>query len=390
MSYIYSAFRLHKSLKGKISVHSKVNLKLKKFLSLAYTPGVGEVVNYIYRKQESVWDLTIKNNTVAVITDGSAVLGLGNVGPFAALPVMEGKCAIFKEFADINAFPICLKTQNIDEIVATIINISPVFGGINLEDISAPRCFEIEKRLQKALDIPVMHDDQHATSIVVLTALINACKVVDKEFKKCKVVIVGAGAAGTAITKLLNYLNIENILVVDSQGIISKYRKDLPRYKKELVIITNQNNFEGDLQKAAVKADILIGVSKKGLFTKQIIQFMSKNPVVFALANPDPEVTPSNAKKWGVAVYASGRSDYPNQVNNALVFPGFFKGLLEGKITKITNQMKVNVAKTLATLINKPTPNYFIPSIFDKRVVPTIAKSIIDANNLLFGVKIEI
>jgi len=378
-NYRNGALSLHKKLHGKLTISSKTSLLTKKKLSLVYTPGVAHAVNYICRNPASIYDLTIKNNTIAVITDGSAVLGLGNVGPEAALPVMEGKCAIFKEFADINAFPICLKTQNIDEIVATIINISPVFGGINLEDISAPRCFEIEKRLQKALDIPVMHDDQHATSIVVLAALINACKVVDKELKKCKVVIVGAGAAGTTITKLLNYLNIKNILVVDSQGIISRYRKELPRYKKELVIITNQNNLEGDLQKAAIKADILIGVSKKGLFTKQIIQSMSKNPVVFALANPDPEVTPSNAKKWGVAVYASGRSDYPNQVNNALVFPGFFKGLLEGKITKITNQMKVNVAKTLAALINKSTPNYFIPSIFDKRVVPTIAKSIIDA-----------
>lgn len=365
------ALNLHRKLQGKLSITSKLPLNSKETLSFLYTPGVAAAVNYIHKKKEAVYDLTIKRDTIAVITDGSAVLGLGNVGPEAALPVMEGKCAIFKDFAGINAFPICLATQDVDAIVETVKHISPVFAGINLEDISAPRCFEIEKRLQD-LGIPVMHDDQHATAIVVLAALINATKMVKRDLNRSKIVIVGCGAAGTAIIKLLAFLKIKNILAVDRHGILSANRKDLTNYKQELIRITNPENISGDLINASADADILIGVSAKGIFTKKIIRSMVENPIVFALANPDPEVDLADAKKWGVKIYASGRSDYPNQVNNALVFPGFFKGLLKNRITKITDQMKINTAYTLASLIKNPTPQKFIPSIFDKRIVPTI------------------
>lgn len=377
MNNYQKALKLHRKLQGKLTIISKFPLKDKKGLSLIYTPGVAEAVNYIHKKPESVADLTIKRNSIAVITDGSAVLGLGNVGAEAALPVMEGKCAIFKEFADINAFPICLATQNVDKIIETIKNISPVFGGINLEDISAPRCFEIEERLQKILDIPVMHDDQHATAIVVLAGLYNASKIVKKDLQACKIVIVGAGSAGIAITKLLHHLKIKNVILVDSQGILSKSRINLPLYKKEVISITNPENESGDLSTAVLKADVLIGVSTKDIFTKEIIQSMNKDSIVFALANPDPELKENDAKKWGVAVYANGRSDCQNQINNALVFPGFFKGLLKARITKITNQMKINAALSLASLIKNPTSKHFTPAIFDKRVVPIIAKSII-------------
>ncbi|MFH1781988.1 MAG: malic enzyme-like NAD(P)-binding protein, partial [Patescibacteria group bacterium] len=310
------------------------------------------------------------------ISDGSAVLGLGNVGPEAALPVMEGKCAIFKEFAGINAFPICLKTQDVDEIVRTVIYISPVFGGINLEDISAPRCFEIEQKLQKALDLPVMHDDQHATAIAVLAGLFNAVKIVEKRLDQCKIVIVGCGAAGTAIAKLLAYIKLNNIIMVDSQGIISKDRLNLLPYKQELAGFTNKKNINGDLEKAVRHADILIGVSSKNIITEDMIKSMHENPIVFAMANPDPEVSFNNACKWGIKVFATGRSDYPNQINNALIFPGLFQGFLKAKVTKITSQMKVNAAGALASLVRKPAPACFIPSIFDKRVAPTIAKSV--------------
>lgn len=376
MRTVNEALKLHRKLEGKLSIGSKISLSSKKILSLVYTPGVAAAVNFINKNKQSVYDLTIKNNTIAVISDGSAVLGLGNVGPEAALPVMEGKCAIFKEFAGINAFPICLKTQDADEIVKTVINISPVFGGINLEDISAPRCFEIEQKLQKALALPVMHDDQHATAIVVLAGLFNAVKIVKKRLNQCKMVVVGCGAAGTAIAKLLAYIKLNNIIMVDSQGIISKDRLNLSPYKQELTNLTNKNNIHGDLKTAVRNADILIGVSSKDIFTKEIIKSMHKDPIVFALANPDPEVSFNNALKWGIKIFATGRSDFPNQINNALIFPGLFKGFLEAKVTKVTSQMKVNAAKALASLIKKPAAANFIPSIFDKRVVPTISKSL--------------
>lgn len=371
-----TALNLHKKLKGKLEICSRISLNNRKYLSLMYTPGVAEAVKSIQKDPNQIFNLTIKNNTIAVITDGSAVLGLGNVGAEAALPVMEGKCAIFKEFSGINAFPICLKTQSVDEIVMCVKNISPAFAAINLEDISAPRCFEIENKLQN-LGIPVMHDDQHATAIVVLAGLINAATVVKKDLKLCKTVIAGAGAAGTAVAKLLSFYGLKNIILVDSKGIISNKRNDLEAYKKDLLLLTNRTNQSGNIIQAVKNADILIGVSQKGIFTKEVIKSLNNKSIVFALANPDPEISKVNAKKWGVAVYANGRSENQNQVNNALVFPGFFKGLIRKKITSITNSMKLNTAIALASLIKKPTFNNFIPSIFDKRIVPTIVKSML-------------
>ncbi|MCL4339189.1 NADP-dependent malic enzyme [Patescibacteria group bacterium] len=371
--------QLHRKLRGKLLVKSKIRIKTRSILSKVYTPGVAQAVKRIAQNSTDLFDLTIKSNTVAVISDGSAVLGLGNVGAEAALPVMEGKCAIFREFAGINAFPICLNTQNSNEIVDTIKNISPVFGAINLEDISAPRCFEIEEKL-KILNIPVMHDDQHATAIVVLAGLINSAKIVNKDLKSCKIVINGVGAAGCAIAKLLNFYGIYNLILVDSRGIINKKRNDLLPYKKDLLNISNPNNIDGDLLKAAKSSDILIGVSQKDLFTSNIIKSMALNSIVFALANPDPEVSRKNAQKWGISIYANGRSDCRNQINNALVFPGFFKGLLKSKSRKVTNMMKVAAAQTLASLIPHPTANRFIPSIFDKRVVPVLEKSVIQSS----------
>lgn len=374
MTNTNEAIDLHKKLGGKIAVVSKLSLKNKKRLSLSYTPGVASAVRAIATDPKQVYALTIKQNAVAVVSDGSAVLGLGNVGAEAAMPVMEGKCMIFREFAGIDAFPLCLKTQNTDEIVTIIKNIAPTFGGINIEDISAPRCFEIEKRLQD-LGIPVMHDDQHATAIVVLAALYNAVKIVDKKLEPLKIVVVGSGAAGTATIKLLSFVGIKNILSVDSKGIISKKRQDLNPSKHELLSITNPDDIDGDLMKAAKNADVLIGVSTKGLFTEEIVKSMSSKPIIFAMANPDPEILPTDAKKWGVAVIGTGRSDYPNQINNALVFPGFFKGLLQNRITRVTSEMKLAAAKALSDLISQPTPDNFIPSILDTRVVPAIVGS---------------
>lgn len=368
------ALLLHKKLRGKLEVRSKHRLKNKKDLSLLYTPGVAEAVSIISRNKEAVYDLTIKNNSVAVITDGSAVLGMGNVGPEAALPVMEGKCAIFKEMAGIDAYPVCLSTQNTEQIVQTIKNISPGFGGINLEDISAPRCFAIEENLQ-SLGIPVVHDDQHATSIVVLAGLMNAVKLVNKTLKECRVTVAGAGAAGTAIVKLLHDYGVKNIILVDSEGIISSKRTDLPLYKQKLLRITNKEDITGNLENAANKADILIGVSIKGLFNRRVIENLKTGAIVFALANPDPEISEKEARQWGVKVYANGRSDCNNQINNALVFPGFFKGLLKYRITKVSQKMKLKASSAIAELIRKPSVKNFIPDIFDDRLVEAIAES---------------
>lgn len=368
------AIKLHKKLQGKLEIKSKVKLSNKHILSLVYTPGVGNVVQTILDNPHSIYDSTIKKNTIAVITDGSAVLGLGNTGPEAALPVMEGKCAIFRELAGLNAFPICLKTQDTEDIVNTVVNISPVFGGINLEDISAPRCFEIERRLQQKLNIPVMHDDQHATAIIVLAGLINATKIVKKDLRESKIVISGIGAAGTATAKLLISYGCRNMFLVDSEGIINCYRRDIDHYKKELAQITNYEKVSGGLINATQKADVLIGLSKKDLFTEEVIKSMGGNSVVFALANPDPEITENNAIKWGVKVYANGRSDCKNQINNALVFPGFFKGLLGVRKKIIPANLKIKVATTIAGLVGNPTTGKFIPSIFDKSLVTSILR----------------
>lgn len=369
------AIVLHKKLQGKIEVRSKIRLNTRAVLSLAYTPGVGEAVRYIHQNPESVFQMTMKQNTVAVVSDGSAVLGLGNVGAKAAIPVMEGKCAIFKEFAGVDAFPICVETQNVDEIVTIIRNIAPIFGGINMEDISAPRCFQIEERLQD-LGIPVMHDDQHATAMIVLAALVNAVKVAKKEISQLKIVFSGAGAAADSTIRLLAKLKPNDIIVVDSQGIISPKRNDLNSYKKSLLKITNKNDISGNLADAAKNADVLVGLSRKDLFTEEIVRSLAPNPIIFAMANPYPEIMPEDAKKWGVKIIGTGRSDYPNQINNSSVFPGFFKGLLKYRITKITDEMKLTAAYAIAGLIKKPTAENFIPSIFDKRVVPAIVKSL--------------
>ena len=362
------AINLHRRYQGKLKVASKIPLRNLKDLSLVYTPGVGAVSSLIAKNKKLVRDLTFKRNSVAVISDGSAVLGLGNIGPEAALAVMEGKAVIFKEFADIDAIPIVLNTQDTEKIIEIVKAISPTFGGINLEDISAPRCFEIEERLKKELDIPVMHDDQHGTAIVVLAALINAAKVVKKKLTGLKIVISGAGPAGTATAKLLLKAGMRNITVVDSKGIISVKRQDLLPYKKELARITNPEELTG--------ADVFIGLSRPNILKPIHIKKMAKSAIVFAMANPVPEIMPDVAKKAGAAIVATGRSDFPNQINNALVFPGVFRGALNHQVRQITDKMKIRAAYALAGLIKKPNSRHIIPSIFDKRLVKTVAKAI--------------
>ena len=370
------AINLHKRYHGKLKVASKIPLRNLKDLSLLYTPGVGAVSSLIAKNKKLARDLTFKGNSVAIVSDGSAVLGLGNIGPEAALAVMEGKAVIFKEFADIDAIPIVLSTQDTEKIIEIVKAISPTFGGINLEDISAPRCFEIEDQLKKELDIPVMHDDQHGTAIVVLAALINAVKVVKKKLAGLKIVISGAGPAGAATAKLLLKAGIKNIVMVDSKGIISTKRRDLVLYKKELVKITNPKKLFGDFDKAIKNADVFIGLSRPNVFFASDVKKMAKSAIVFAMANPIPEIMPDVAKKAGAAIVATGRSDFPNQINNALAFPGIFRGALDHQVRQITDKMKMKAAYALAGLIRKPNPNKIIPSIFDKRVVKTVAKTI--------------
>jgi len=370
------SLRLHKKFGGKIEITPKVKLKTPYDLSLAYTPGVAEVSREIAKNPKKALDYTCKKNMVAVVSDGSAVLGLGNQGALAAIPVMEGKCAIFKQFAGVDAFPICLDTQDPKEIIKTVKNIAPSFSGINLEDISAPNCFQVEKTLAKILNIPVFHDDQHGTSIVVLAGLINALKVVKKEIKDVKIVINGAGSAGVAITKLLLAYGAKKIILLDSKGIISRKRDYLYPHKKEMIKFLLKEPSEGRLEEALVSADVFIGVSQGNILKKNYVKLMKKDPIVFALANPTPEIDPSSAKEALVKVMATGRSDFPNQLNNALVFPGFFKGLLAGRISKVTEKMKLDVAKALSSLVEKPTSEKIIPSIFDKRVVETVANAV--------------
>ena len=370
------SLQIHKKLEGKIAVQSKASLRTRADLSLFYTPGVGAVSSYIAKHKKELRNYTIKRNTVAIISDGSAVLGLGNIGPEGALPVMEGKAMIFKEFAGIDAFPIVLATQEVDEIVATVKNVAPVFGGINLEDISAPRCFEIEARLKKGLDIPVMHDDQHGTAIVVLAALINAFRVVKKDIRRSTVVIAGAGAAGTAVGKLLHRYGVGELVLFDSKGILGIHRHDLTPMKKELVKISNRRHLQGAVEVALADADAVVGVSGPNTITEAHIQLMAKRPIVFALANPVPEIMPNLAHHAGAAVVASGRSDFPNQVNNALAFPGIFRGALDHGVRQITDEMKLKAAKALAGIIKKPTAEKIIPSVFDKKVVRAVANAI--------------
>lgn len=363
-------FNLHRG--GKLSVNSKISLKSQSDLAMAYTPGVGRICTAIAQDPEKLYSLTIKQNTVAIVTDGSAVLGLGNLGPAGALPVMEGKAMLFKEFAGIDAFPICLSTQDTDEIVRTVKNIAPVFGGVNLEDIAAPRCFEIERRLRQELDIPVFHDDQHGTAIVSLAALINALKLVKKSLSEIRIVINGAGAAGIAIARLLKKAGAETIWMCDSKGILSLSRTDLNEEKREFAV-----KAQGSLPGALQGADVFLGVSVPGVLTPEMVKSMAKDPIVFAMANPIPEIQPEYIAS-DVAVMATGRSDYPNQINNVLAFPGVFRGALDCRASTITTTMYLEAAFAIASLVS-PTDldaEHIIPSVFDKRVATAVANAV--------------
>ena len=366
----------HKAVAGKIETRGRVRLKKKEDFSTFYTPGVGVISTHLAKKPEDARLYSLKRNSVAIISDGSAVLGLGNIGPYGALPVMEGKALIFRELAGIDAWPIVLDTQDPKEIVETVLRIAPGFGGINLEDIKAPECFYVERELIKALNIPVMHDDQHGTAIVVLAGLINAAKVVKKPLKKLTVAIAGAGAAGVAVAKLLYAAGITDIVLVDRKGVIVKGRKDLNESKKELAAFTNPRGVAGSVQDALTDADVFIGVSGPGLLAAADIERMADRAIVFALSNPVPEIMPEEAKKGGAAVIATGRSDFPNQVNNALVFPGIFRGALDKGVREITEASKLRAAKALAALVGKPTAQKIIPDILDKRVVPAVARAV--------------
>jgi malate dehydrogenase (oxaloacetate-decarboxylating) len=363
-------FNLHRG--GKISVTSRIPLKSVSDLAMAYTPGVGRICTAIAQNPEEVYNLTIKKNTVAIVTDGSAVLGLGNLGPDAALPVMEGKAMLFKEFAGIDAFPICLATQDTDEIVRTVKNLAPVFGGVNLEDIAAPRCFEIERRLRSELDIPVFHDDQHGTAIVTLAALFNALKLVHKSMAEIRIVINGAGAAGVAIARLLRKAGAEKIWMCDSKGIISTSRTDLTEEKREFAV-----KAQGTLAGAMQGADVFIGVSAPGVLTPEMVQSMAKDPIIFAMANPIPEIQPELVSK-DVAVIATGRSDYPNQINNVLAFPGVFRGALDCRAGTISIRMYLEAASAIASLVKPSDLNreHIIPSVFDERVASAVAAAV--------------
>lgn len=368
-----NSIQLSKKIGGKIEIKSKVKLT-KENLPVLYTPGVADISKAIAKNKKLSKKYTIRKNSVAVVSDGSAVLGLGNIGPEAALPVMEGKALLFKELAKIDAVPIVLDTQNSQEIVETVKYLAPTFGGINLEDISAPRCFEIEEKLKKDLDIPVMHDDQHGTAIVVLAGLINALKVVKKSIKKVKIVISGAGAAGTAITKLLIKYGAKNIVVIDSRGIIYKERKGgLNEAKMEIAQLTNSSNLKGTLRDALKEADVFIGVSAPRLLTKKDVATMNKKAVVFSMANPVPEIMPDQAKAGGARIVASGRSDFPNQLNNILAFPGIFRGALDNDVKVITENHKIKAARAIAGLIKKPTASKIIPGVFNKQVLKVVA-----------------
>jgi malate dehydrogenase (oxaloacetate-decarboxylating) len=377
MDYNELSLKRHKELKGKIAISLKDNPNSKDQLSIYYTPGVAAVSSYVAEHPEETRDYTWLNNNVAVISDGSAVLGLGNIGPYGALPVMEGKAMLFKHFADIDALPIVLDVHSADEIVAAVKAIAPSFGAINLEDIAAPICFEVEDRLKAELLIPVMHDDQHGTAIVTLAGLINATKVTGRALKDCKIVVIGAGAAGTAIMKLLHEYAQPEILAVDSRGIVSKDRTDLNPEKAKLLSFTNPKNISGSLADALKDADVFIGVSKPDLLTAELIALMQTDPIVFAMANPSPEIMPDVAQAAGVAVLATGRSDFPNQVNNALAFPGIFRGALDNHVHHITDVHKIAATEVLASLVDKPTADTIIPSVMDERIVPAIAKVIV-------------
>ncbi len=372
------ALMLHEQWNGKISTESKCEIKTREDLALAYTPGVAEPCKVIAKEPDSAYKYTIKSNTVAVVSDGSAVLGLGNIGPLAAMPVMEGKAVLFKEFGGVNAFPICLDTQDTEEIIKTVVNIAPAFGGINLEDISAPRCFEIETRLKELLDIPVFHDDQHGTAIVVLAGIINSLKVTGKNKEDCRVVVNGAGSAGIAISKLLLTYGFKHLMLCDKCGIISKNTEGLNYMQKSMTEVTNLEGKQGSLADAMKGADIFVGVSAPGIVTADMVKSMNKDAIIFAMANPVPEIMPDVAKEAGAKVVGTGRSDFPNQVNNVVAFPGIFKGALEGRAKQITEKMKLAAAEAIAGLVDKDrlSEEFILPEAFDKRVVEAVSNAV--------------
>lgn len=378
MSTNEKALMLHEEWNGKLETTSKCTVKSREDLALAYTPGVAEPCKIIAKDKEAAYKYTIKSNTVAVISDGSAVLGLGNIGSYAAMPVMEGKAVLFKEFGGINAFPICLDTQDTEEIIKTIVHIAPAFGGINLEDISAPRCFEIEDRLKKLLTIPVFHDDQHGTAIVVLAGIINALKVVGKHKEECSVVVNGAGSAGIAITKLLLTYGFKHVTMCDKVGILSKDTKDLNWMQKEMMNVTNLENKSGSLADALKNADIFVGVSAPGIVSAEMVSSMNKDAILFAMANPVPEIMPDVAKAAGAKVVGTGRSDFPNQVNNVVAFPGIFKGALEGRATQITEDMKLAAALAIAGLVDEKdlSEDNIMPEAFEPRVAQVVSDAV--------------
>lgn len=372
------ALLMHEKWNGKLETVSKTPVKTREDLAIAYTPGVAEPCKVIAKDKEAAYKYTMKANTVAVVSDGSAVLGLGNIGPYAAMPVMEGKAVLFKEFGNVNAVPICLDTQDTEEIIKAVTYLAPGFGGINLEDISAPRCFEIEERLKEILDIPVFHDDQHGTAIVVLAGVINALKVVGKKKEECRVVVNGAGSAGVAITKLLLTYGFPNIIMCDKVGIVSKDTEGLNWMQKKMTEVTNLNNETGSLADALKGADIFIGVSAPNIVTPEMVASMNRDSILFAMANPVPEIMPDVAKAAGARVVGTGRSDFPNQVNNVVAFPGIFKGALEGRATQITEEMKLAAAEAIAGLVpaDKLSDDNIMPEAFDPQVAEVVADAV--------------
>lgn len=381
MDYRKESLKLHGEWKGKVEVVARAKVDNKDALSLAYTPGVAEPCLEIQKDYNKSWELTRRWNMVAVITDGTAVLGLGDIGPEAGMPVMEGKCVLFKEFGDVDAFPLCVRTKDVDEFVRTVYNISGSFGGINLEDISAPRCFEIEEKLKEMCDIPIFHDDQHGTAVVVSAALINATKLTGKPLGECKAVINGSGAAGIAIAKLLMTLGLKDVILCDRSGAIYEGRDNLNSSKEAIAKVTNRGMTKGSLKDAVVGADVFIGVSAPGVLTQDMIKTMNADPIVLAMANPTPEIMPDEAKAAGAKIVGTGRSDFPNQINNVVAFPGIFRGALDVRASAITENMKIAAAYAIASLVDddKLEPEYILPYAFDPRIKDTVAKAVADA-----------
>ena len=380
MTNAEKALQLHEEWNGKFETTPKMKIQTREDLALAYTPGVAEPCKVIAKDKEAAYKYTIKSNTIAVVSDGSAVLGLGNIGAHAAMPVMEGKAVLFKEFGNVNAVPVCLDTQDTEEIIKTVVNIAPAFGGINLEDISAPRCFEIETRLKELLDIPVFHDDQHGTAIVVLAGIINGLKVTGKTKEDCQVVVNGAGSAGVAITKLLLTYGFKNVTMCDKSGILSKKSEGLNWMQQSMMEVTNLENKTGSLADALRGADIFVGVSAPNIVTADMVKTMNKDAIIFAMANPVPEIMPDVAKAAGAKVVGTGRSDFPNQVNNVIAFPGIFKGALEGRAKQITEEMKLAAAHAIASLVpdSELNEDNILPEAFDPRVADVVSKAVID------------